>query len=107
MKLGFSDPKKEFLNALYPLRRIAWINEFIKNAEQKHINVPIGENAPTERFILSLSLCFCLFAKNQSSLMKYGELLKKYVNDYAAQVPETEAPLVKAKLAQLISKISK
>jgi hypothetical protein len=106
IKSVFSDPKQEFLSALYPLRRIAWIDHFIKNLKQPHVNMPIGENASTERFIVSVGVCFCLFVKNKPDLMKYGRSLKKYVNKYAAETPHTEAPLVQAKLVELINKIS-
>ncbi|MCE3238039.1 MAG: hypothetical protein K0R24_1020 [Gammaproteobacteria bacterium] len=102
-----SDPKHEFLNALYPLRRITWIDHFIKNLKQSHVNMPMGENASTERFIVSAGLCFCLFVKNKSQLMKYGKSLKKYINKYAAETPYTEAPLVQAKLSELMNKFSK
>ncbi len=107
MKLIFSDSKQEFLKALYPLYRIAWIDRFIKNLQQPQVNMPTGENASTEKFILSLGICFCLFAKNKPALMRDGRVLKEYVNKYAAKIPDTEVPLVQAKLFELINKISK
>ncbi len=69
--------------------------------------MPEGENANTERFILGLLICLCLFTKNHSSLMKYGKLLKNYTNDYAANIPDAQAPLITHKLNEFIAKTAK
>ncbi|MCD6038752.1 MAG: hypothetical protein K0S27_152 [Gammaproteobacteria bacterium] len=101
------DPKKEFLRALRPLRRVTWITDFIKKVEQPQTHMPEGSQANTEKFILGLSISLCLFMKNHSSLMRYGKALRNYTNAHAAHVLATEAPLVRNKLQELFNKFSK
>lgn len=100
------DPKEEFISVLYPLRRVTWVNNFIKKIQQSQMDMPTGKNADTEKFILGLALCFCLFIKNHSSLMRYGKPLKNYTDKYAAHVQTTQAPFIKNKLYELINKSS-
>lgn len=100
------DPKEELISALRPLRRVIWVSNFIKKMQRPQINMPKGKHANTEKFILGLSLCLCLFMKNHSSLIRYGKPLKNYTNKHAAHVLPTQAPLIKNKLYALIDKFS-
>jgi hypothetical protein len=101
---AFLDPGQELMQALFPLRRITWVNHFIKKVKQPGMAIPKTKNENTEKFLLGLALCLCLFMKNQSSLIKYGKLLKMYTAKYAKQVPVEEAPFIVSKLNELIQR---
>jgi len=101
------DPKEELISALRPLRRVTWVSHFIKKIQRPQMDMPKGRNANTEKFILGLALCLCLFMKNHSSLMRYGKPLKNYTNKHATYVHATQAPLIKNKLSELLNKFSK
>lgn len=107
MTINSHDPKKELIDSLHPFRRIVWVDNFIKKVQKPQIIMPKGTNAHTEKFLLGLALCFCLFMKNNASLMKHGQSLKNYTNKYAQQVPLSEQPLISQKLTELMNRLSK
>lgn len=101
------DPKEELISVLHPLRRVTWVSHFIKKVQQPQTGMPKGKNANTEKFILGLALCFCLFMKNHSSLMRYGKSLKNYTKNYALQVEITQASLIRTKFDELLLRVAK
>ncbi len=100
--------KEEFLNALRPIgKKTMLTRNLIKVLEKKQTKMPSGKNSNTEKFILGLSVSYCLFNKNKAALLKHGDPLKQYTKNYAERVPATQADLVTEKFNELLSKNKK
>lgn len=111
-----NSPKGKFFDALEPLKntveenkKIKVVNKLLEILEKPETKMPSGKNANTEKFILGLSISFCLFKDNKKTLLEKGGPLLKYTLEHAKKVPNTkeQAHLVTAKFKELITRIKK
>ncbi len=107
-----NSPKGQFFQALLPFTKVVGkapipkvVSKVLDILEKPETKMPSGKNAKTEKFILGLSISFCLFKDNKKDLLEKGGPLKQYIDDH--MVPAKQAPLVIQKFNELITRNTK